>query len=473
MKILLTGATGYIGKQLLPFLLEKGHEVVCCVRDRSKFDVSEYASEKVSVIEADFLEIDSLNAIPSQIDVAYYLIHSMASTTGQFENLEKKSAENFLQRISKTSVKQVIYLSGIVNSQKLSKHLESRKNVEDILKKGSYHLTTLRAGIVVGAGSGSFEIIRDLVEKLPIMVAPKWLKTLSQPIAVQNVLEYLMGVIMNQDAFDKDFDIGGPEILTYKQMLLEYARVRRLKRWVWIVPVMTPKLSSYWLYFITSTSYNLAVNLVHSMKVDVICRPNNLAKELGINLLPYDVAVAEVFKHTAEEILLPKPLDSESTKTQTQESTKIVEIPEHGCYVDIQRGKTSDANAAWQKIIQIGGKNGWYFANWLWEVRGFLDKIVGGVGLRRGRQNQFTIQKGEILDFWRVVDVNPDRKRLLLFAEMKLPGDAWLEFKIIDNELIQTATFRPLGLWGRFYWFAIYPVHVLIFKGMARKVAKG
>ncbi len=328
MKILLTGANGCIGKQLLPLLLEKGHEVTCYARNSHKFDLSPYPNGKASVIEADFLNPNSLKAIPKDIDAAYYLIHSMAQSTSHFDELEKTSAANFVEAMSATAVKQVIYLSGIANSEKLSKHLKSRKHVEQILKTGQYSLTTLRAGIVVGEGSGSIEIIRDLVEKLPVMVAPRWLKTLLQPISVINFLEYLTGVLMKDHAMDKDFDIGHPEVLTYKQMLLQYARVRGHVRWVFIVPVMTPKLSSYWLYFISSTTYNLAVNLAHSMKVGVICRPNDLAEQLSIEPMTYIESVADVFKHSALDLIKPVASIAQPKKSSESKSSKVVDVPE-------------------------------------------------------------------------------------------------------------------------------------------------
>jgi len=295
MKILLTGATGYIGKKLLPVLVSQGHQVVCCIRDKGRFDISGFDPGQVSVVEADFLDVASLEKIPEDIEAAYYLIHSMSTSVSDFERLEKISAENFRDRLDRTQVRQVIYLSGIINQEKLSRHLSSRRDVELILEEGEYHLTTLRAGIIVGSGSASFEIIRDLVEKLPVMVAPRWLNTRTQPIAIGNVIQFLTGVLDHPSTFNQNFDIGGTEILTYREMLLQFARVRKLKRTIWVVPVMTPKLSSYWLYFITSTSYKLAVNLVNSMKVEVVCQENNLKELLGIELLSYGEAVEAAF----------------------------------------------------------------------------------------------------------------------------------------------------------------------------------
>lgn len=473
MKVLLTGANGYIGKRLLPVLLAKGHEVYCCVRDAARFDVAAFPSSKVKVVEVDFLSPSGLKNVPDDLDVAYYLIHSMSESTSNFVEMERLAAENFVKQMPQISVRQVIYLSGIVNQDKLSRHLASRKAVEDVLGSGSYQLTTLRAGIVVGSGSASFEIMRDLVEKLPVMIAPRWLLTRSQPIAVQNVLEYLEGVMMKDFAFGQSFDIGGPEVLNYKQMLLQYAKVRGLKRRIFIVPVMTPKLSSYWLYFITSTSYKLAVNLVNSMKVEVVCRPNELSQLLGIGPMPYHEAVAMAFRQVMNDNVLSSWIDARSGEVLGQGIKKLIRVPEYGTLSDLRKREVKNPEVVWQKIMQIGGKNGWYFANWLWVLRGFIDKFFGGVGLRRGRKSPNSLQVGESLDFWRVVDVDVCSKRLLLFAEMKLPGEAWLEFKISGNTLRQTATFRPLGLWGRLYWYGIYPLHVMVFKGMINKISKG
>ena len=280
MKILLTGATGYIGKRLLPVLVEAGHEVICCVRDQSRFTVPKSIREQISIIEIDLLDTESLKKIPEDIDGAYYLVHSM-SASKNYQELEKLSAINFRNALNKTNVKQVIYLSGIINEQQLSKHLNSRKDVEEELNKGRYSLATLRAGIIIGSGSASFEIIRDLVEKLPMMITPKWLKTKCQPIGIADVIQFLNKSLFNTKTYNENFDIGGPDVLSYKQMLLGFAECRGLKRSIYTVPVMTPRLSSYWLYFVTSTSYNLAVSLVNSMKVEVVCRDNRLSEILN------------------------------------------------------------------------------------------------------------------------------------------------------------------------------------------------
>lgn len=471
MKILLTGATGYIGKRLLPALLDQEHEVICCVRDAGRFDISKYSTPRISVIEIDLLDIDSLERIPDDLDAAYYLVHSMSSSSGDFSDLERQSAENFKNIIEKTNASQVIYLSGIANEKELSKHLRSRMQVEEILSEGKYNLTTLRAGIIVGSGSASFEIIRDLVEKLPVMIAPKWLKTKSQPIAVRNVIGYLTGVLGKPETYNRNFDIGGPEILTYKDMLLKYAKVRGLKRVVISVPVMTPRLSSYWLYFVTSTSYKLAVNLVNSLKTETICKNNDIHKLLPAKLIPYEEAIRLAFDSIEQQDVMSSWIDAMSGDKFNKGITSLIEVPKYGCFVDRRERRIVNEKEVVDRLWAIGGTTGWYYADWLWGLRGFIDKIFGGVGLRRGRKSSVAISAGDALDFWRVLYASKEEKRLLLYAEMKLPGEAWLEFHIKDSKLIQTATFRPLGLAGRLYWYSLLPFHGIIFGGMIKKLA--
>jgi uncharacterized protein YbjT (DUF2867 family) len=412
MRILLTGSTGYIAQRLLPVLINSGHEVVCCVRDRKRFNSEKYPSKSVSVIEVDFLKPETLSVIPVDIDAAYYLIHSMSTSTGDFEKLEEISAANFTNSIQLTNARQVIYLSGIVNEKVLSKHLTSRGNVEKILSSGSFPLTTLRAGIIIGPGSASFEIIRDLVEKLPVMIAPKWLNTRSQPVAIRNVIEFLSGVLLHEETFNRNYDIGGPDILTYKQMLLDFSKVRGLKRRIFIVPVMTPKLSSYWLYFITSTSYALAQNLVDSMKVEVVCRENNLKEIVSVKPVNYQDAIKEAFKKIELDQVVSSWKDALTSRTLYGGISKYAEVPVYGCYFDYRMLPIADCEKVLQKIWSIGGKNGWYYGNWLWGIRGFIDKLFGGVGLRRGRRSQHEISPGDTLDFWRVLIADKTEKRL-------------------------------------------------------------
>jgi uncharacterized protein YbjT (DUF2867 family) len=472
MKILLSGVTGYIGKRLLYALLEDGHEIVCCVRDANRLDLGQIMTDRLSSIEVNFLDPLSLAVIPNDIDVAYYLIHSMSASTDNFEKLEIQCAENFKNRLEATAVKQVVYLSGIVNQEKLSKHLKSRKGVEKMLSSASFPLTTLRAGIIIGSGSASFEIMRDLVEKLPLMITPQWLNTRSQPIAIRNVIQFLKGVLLMEKTYDKSFDIGGPEIMTYKEMLLGLAKVRKLKRFIFIVPVMTPKLSSYWLYFVTSTSYKLAVNLVHSMKVEVVCKKNDLSEWLNIELISYQEALKQAFDKIEQHDVMSSWTDALSSKRLERNMKELIQIPQFGCLRDKRQVSVKNEEETQRKIWAIGGENGWYYADWLWNIRGFLDKVVGGVGLRRGRKNPDHIKAGESLDFWRVIYASQEEKRLLLYAEMKLPGEAWLEFFVKNGQLYQTATFRPKGLFGRLYWYSLLPFHHFIFNGMMARLAR-
>lgn len=469
MKVLLTGATGYIGKRLLPVLVEQGHHVICCVRDLNRFNPPESLSNSISIIEIDLLDYTSLQTIPTHIDVAYYLVHSMSSAKN-YKVLEQKSAINFRNALATTKVKQLIYLSGIVNETTLSEHLLSRKMVEHELEKGSYHFTCLRAGIIIGSGSASFEIIRDLVEKLPLMITPKWLLTKCQPIGISDVMLFLSGCLLNKNTFDANYDIGCDDILTYKEMLLGFAKVRKLKRKIWIVPVMTPKLSSYWLYFITSTSYRLATSLVHSMKIEVVCRDNTLNEILHIHPIPYEEALARAFKKIENNEIVSSWKDAYESSGMKINISEFIKVPVYGCFNDQRTSTVTHRALCVEKIWSIGGENGWYYGNWLWRIRGIIDKLMGGVGLRRGRTNKTTLSAGDSLDFWRVLYSNKTEGRLLLFAEMKLPGEAWLEFKIKGDKLTQIATFRPLGLAGRLYWYAVYPFHGFIFKGLIKKL---
>jgi len=474
MKILLTGANGYIGMRVLPLLLEQGHQVVCAVRSADRLSVDKETKERIDIIEMDLLDEVKPNLIPKDIDVAYYLVHSMTSSTSDFSDKEQITANHFNTYMKETQVKQVIFLSGIVNEDNLSKHLESRKNVESILYKGNYHLTVIRAGIIVGSGSASFEIIRDLCEKLPLMITPKWVNTRCQPIGIRDVLKFLTGVLGKEETYDDSFDIGGPDVLSYKDMMKNYAKVRGLSLTIVNVPVMTPKLSSYWLYFVTSTSYKLASNLVDSMRVNVIAKDNRLQDILGIKPHTYEEAIEMAFIKIEQNQVISSWKDSKvSSRYSQKDLNKYIKVPKFGCLNDHQQMKADDHEKALEKIWAIGGKNGWYYANSLWKIRGYFDKLAGGVGLRRGRTNPDKINPGDSLDFWRVLMADKEERRLLLFAEMRVPGEAWLEFYIDEENVVhQNATFRPKGLIGRLYWYSMLPFHFFIFNGMLTQICK-
>lgn len=472
MKILLTGATGYIGKRLLPLLIGQGHHVICCVRDKNRFYYPEIWTQQIEVVEVDFLNPESLANIPLDIDAAYYLIHSMSGAAANYNELESISANYFVERMNETTAKQIIYLSGIVNDKSLSKHLSSRKAVEDILMAGTIPSTTLRAGIIVGSGSASFEIIRDLVDKLPVMITPKWLNTKCQPIAITDVLEFLTKSLLNTETYNQNFDIGGPDVLSYKEMLLQFAEAKKLKRYIFTIPVMTPKLSSYWLYFVTSTSFKLASALVSSMKVEVVCKDNRINNLLNVKPISYKQALDRALIKINEDDIVSSWKDSLISGRFKGNLAHYLKVPKKDCFIDRRKREILDREFTIEKIWSIGGETGWYYADWLWSMRGFMDKIFGGVGARRGRTHKKAIFPGDVLDFWRVVYADKKQGKLILYAEMKLPGEAWLEFKIIHNTLYQAATFRPQGIWGKLYWYSVLPFHGFIFNGMINKLIR-
>ena len=472
MKVLLTGANGYIRKRLLQQLVHEGHEVWCVVREPHRFSISDSIKPHVHVLQVDFLEPRDAR-FPSDLEAAYFLIHSMTGTKSGFQALEEKAARNFVRLADEARVKQIIYLGGLVNNEKLSEHLKSREAVGEILRSAKAKYTILQAGIIVGSGSASFEIIRDLVEKLPLMITPKWLNTRCQPIGIRNVLQYLTGVLGNDKCYNETFDIGGPDILTYKQMLLQFAEVRKLKRYIGIVPIMTPKLSSYWLYFVTATSYNLASNLVSSMKIDLVCSDNRIREIIDVEPIPYKQAVEMAFAKIEQSAIVSSWKDAYNYKGHF-DPQEFLQVPQFGVFFDKKSIAVPEnrVDAVKANMFAIGGERGWYYANWLWRIRGVLDKVAGGIGLRRGRTHATEINAGDALDFWRVIAADKKRGRLLLFAEMKLPGEAWLEFKLDEEngqtKLYQTATFRPHGLLGRMYWYSVLPFHFFIFGGMIK-----
>ncbi len=473
LKILVTGSTGYIGKRLIPILLNEGHEVVCAVRDKLRVDKNLLEEPHISFVEADFLKPETLETIPKDIDVVYYLIHSMSISSDDFEKLEAACATNFKTYFNTTRVKQVIYLSGITNEESLSKHLQSRKNVEDLLASEHYALTIFKAGIIVGSGSSSFEIIRDLVEKLPVMIAPKWLNTKTQPLAVRDILSFLSRAKGKEELYNKSYDVFGPETMTYKEMLLNFAEIRNLKRYILTVPIMTPKLSSYWLYFVTSTSYKLASSLVDSMGVQIIGKESNINELLDVHPISYREAVELAFEKIEQNSIVSSWKDSLVSSGRLKNSLhKYVNVPTYGCFTDYKEREVLDMDTTINRIWSIGGSTGWYYGNYLWQIRGHLDKLFGGIGLRRGRTHASELNAGDALDFWRVIFSDKKERKLLLYAEMKLPGEAWLEFKIEDGLLKQTATFRPHGLAGRLYWYSVLPFHGFIFRGMINKLVE-
>ena len=479
MRILLTGANGYIGMRLLPVLVEAGHEVTCVVRDRNRFQPSPDLLNKINIIEFDFLQPE--NALQhfnkKYFDVAYYLIHSLGDTSTTLKEYEIRSAGCFVLVATLTQVKQIVYLSGISNEKNLSKHLMARKAVKDVFMRSGIAYTIFEAGIIVGSGSVSFEIIRDLSEKLPVMIVPRWLNSRCQPIAIRNVINYLHRCLLNEQTLFKTFEIGGPDVLTYKQMLLEFAAVRGYKRYIFSLPVFFPGPSAYWLYFTTSANITIARQLVQSMKNDVICKEHTIHEIIPQELIPYREAIKLAFLKIEQNMVVSSWTDAASSSLNRLDVNQYVEVPVNGCYkvrkwIEIDKDKVEEIAT---RFFGIGGNQGWYYADKLWRIRGLMDKLVGGVGLGRGRRSDVDIQPGDALDFWRVLLVDRKNYRLLLFSEMKLPGEAWLEFSIVKNEnrclLKQTATFRPRGILGRNYWYAMLPFHYFIFRNMLKRIA--
>jgi len=474
MKVLIAGANGYIGTRLIPILLEKGHTIVCLVRDKRRFHENSDYSDKVALLKGDLLKQESIEDFPKDIDAAYYLVHSMTQNE-DFAKLEALSAHNFVQVLDKTNCKQVVFLSGITNDDNLSKHLQSRRHVEDVLKEAKAALTVLRASIIIGSGSASFEIIRDLTEKLPLMTVPRWVNTRCQPIAIRDVLGYLEGILLNEKAYSCTFDIGGPDILTFKELMLGYAGARKLKRYIITIPFLSPKISSYWLYFVTSTSYQLAQSLVDSMKNETIVKDNSINEIVPRKCLTYKEALELAFVKIEQNSIASSWKDALNMGYLNSEFMDQFKVPQNGTLeYKVKLPIKGDSKPVLNNIMAIGGNRGWYYWDWIWGLRGFLDKVVGGVGLRRGRTSNVSVSPGDVIDFWRVLLADKKNQRLLLYAEMKLPGEAWLEFKIIErdskNTLSQIATFRPNGLLGRLYWYSMLPFHLFIFKGMAKQI---
>ncbi len=468
-KIFVTGATGFIGKRLTYALLEKGHEVYASVRVRGSYFI-QYEKDNLHLVYGDLRHPSSFEALPDDIDVAFYLMHSMSDIVRGLVELECQIAETFSQSMKKHGVKQIIYLGGIINERPSSLHLESRLKVENILKESGIPYTILRSSIVVGSGSASFEMIRDLVEKLPFMVAPKWINTLCQPIAIRDVLFYLEKTILNQACLNCTFDIGGPDVLSFKQMLLEYAKIRKLKRYILTVPVLTPHLSSYWLVLVTSVKFSLAYYLVESMKMNTVCLNQKILEVIPHQCLTYSEAIERALLKVAQNEVISSWRDAWDIDVSEPDIQKFIEVPQNGVLTDVRKMKlVAPRERVIENIWSIGGEKGWYALDWAWGLRGIIDKIFGGIGL--SRTNAKELKAGGVIDFWRILKADKDEGNLILYAEMKLPGEAWLEFKVNHDYLLQTATFRPKGLLGRLYWYSLVPFHYFIFRKMAKRIS--
>ena len=467
MKVLLTGSTGYIGRRLKQILLnDENIELKLLVRNKKSVSS---LNENAQIIEGDTFNKESLKEALKDVEVAYYLIHSLSNEN--YKDLDKISAQNFLDVANECGVKRIIYLGGLgVKNENTSDHLLSRIETGEILSSNKNVQTIwFRAGVIIGSGSASFEIIRNLTEKLPIMTTPKWVNTKAQPIAVSDVLSYLHNGLYLEKKENLIVDIGS-EQLSYKNMILKTAKVLGLKRYLITLPFMSINLSSYWLNLFTPVPFTVAKALIEGLKSEVIIQ-NDHAKKYFPNITPisYEQAVTNAIKEIEENQVISRWNDKGDgvwEKNAQNEISKAIFIDRKE--VDISN---LEASKVYQSFIGIGGENGWFDFDFLWELRGIIDKLIGGVGLKRGRRSQCDLRISDCLDFWKVVDLKKN-ERLLLYAQMKLPGEAWLEFKIKDNKLIQSAYFYPKGVLGRLYWYALVPLHYFVFNNMIKSIIK-
>jgi uncharacterized protein YbjT (DUF2867 family) len=472
-RIAVTGATGYIGGRLVPRLLEAGYVVRCLVRSPRKLQTRAWAHDsKLEIVKADMVDYQSLTAHLEGCEAAYFLVHSMTSAGAEYVERDLHLASTFGHAAKEAGVKRIVYLGGLGETgPHLSKHLASRREVEQALASAGVPVTVLRAAMIIGSGSASFEILRYLVERLPVMVTPKWVSTPCQPIAVRNVIGYLIGVLSHEETTGGVFDIGGPEIYSYLEIMRIMAEELGLKRrWVIPVPVLTPRLSSYWIHLVTPLGHDIAKPLAEGLKNPVVCREERIVQIIPQKLLSVREAIAAARGSIAADLVethwsMAGPIAGDpdwAGGTVFRDARQIV-IP-------------APAWAVFRAVCMVGGAHGWYSADWLWRIRGWMDRLVGGPGLRRGRLRPETVGYGEALDFWRVTGIDHNRS-LTLRAEMKLPGEAMLEFRIDAQpeggcNLHQIARFQPRGLLGILYWYGVKPFHHIVFNGMLRGIQK-
>jgi len=473
--VLVTGVTGYIGGRLVPQLIEAGYRVRVLVRDRNRLQGRAWFNQ-VEVVQADVLDAASLLSVMSGVTAAYYLIHSMSGSV-DFDQRDLQAARNFGDAARTNGVERIIYLGGLGDPQTdLSKHLRSRQQTGQALTESGVPVTEFRAAIVVGSGSVSFEMIRYLTERVPVMICPQWVFTQVQPIAIRDVLDYLVAALKTPESAGRIIEIGGSEVITYGDMMLGYARARGLHRWLLSVPVLTPRLSSYWVHLVTPIPASIARPLIDGLRNEVIVR-EAVALDLFPHLKPKDYQSAVSLALADLEARHIETSWSDALVNSQGDIVPVVLSTQEGMIIERrQQIVPAPGTTVFKMISRLGGQTGWLFMNWAWVVRGWIDRLVGGVGLRRGRRDPEAIRIGDAIDFWRVEAVEPDR-RLLLRAEMKLPGRAWLQFEVQPFEggqtrLVQTAFFAPKGLSGLAYWYLLYPIHRMIFAGMIRNLAR-
>ena len=471
--ILLTGATGYVGGRLLPRLVQGGYRVRCLAREPDHLRGGISAGGELA--RGDVLDAPSLVGPMEKVDAAFYLIHSMGAP-GSFERSDRLAAENFGTAARASRVQRIIYLGGLgEQTSVLSPHLRSRHEVGEVLRDSGVPVIELRASIIIGSGSLSFEMVRALVERLPIMVTPRWVRVNAQPIFIGDVLAYLMAALKLKENASRVFEIGGPDVVSYGDLMREYAEQRGLRRWMIPVPVLTPRLSSLWLGLVTPLYARVGRELADSMRHPTVVCDGAALQEFSVKPVGVSEAIARALRNEDAEFAQTRWSDSLSA-TRSKRSWGGLRF---GSRLVDSRTVTVAASpaAAFSAVERIGGDNGWYYAQWLWRLRGWLDLLVGGVGMRRGRGHPFRLAVGEVLDCWRVDSVESG-SHLRLAAEMHLPGRAWLEFEVRPGpkgqgaQIRQTATFDPLGLAGLAYWYAVWPLHQLVCAGMLKGLAR-
>jgi uncharacterized protein YbjT (DUF2867 family) len=470
MKVLLTGATGYIGRRLKERLLEdKNLQLRLFVRNERK--IRDKYRDQVEIFEGSTFDTESLRKALEGIDVAYYLIHSMG-TKGDFEKLDRLSTENFLGACIDANVSRIIYLGGLGRKDTASRHLLSRIETGEILSSRPESIQTIwfRAGIIIGSGSASFEIIRNLVQKLPLMTTPKWVHTRTQPISISDVLEYLFQAKDLDTKKNLVVDIGSNQ-MSFKEMLIRTSKVMGLRRVLIPVFLLTPRLSSYWLILITPVSYRIAKALVEGLKSETIIQNDNAKRYFPqISPLLYEDAVKTALGDIEKKQIISRWCDSSAKEVCDIKDQDRIEA---AVFVDKSVSDFGEVppEMIFASIQSIGGENGWFRYDWLWKLRGVVDKLIGGPGLNRGRRDPAILRVGDSLDFWKVIDLKKG-KRLLISSQMKLPGKAWLEFSVDGTALVQTVYFFPKGLWGRLYWYLTKPFHIPILPDLAKGIIK-
>jgi len=476
VKVLVTGATGYVGGRLVPELLAAGYDVRCLVRSPVKLSQVTW-SDQVEAIEGDVGQPQTLAAAFEGIDVAYYLVHSLGSP--EFEDTDRENAENFAEAAKRAGVQRLVYLGGLTpGGDDVSPHLRSRTEVGDILLASGVPTVAFRAAIIIGSGSASFEMLRYLTERLPVMVTPRWVRSLIQPIAIRDVLRYLVEAARLDPQVSRSFDIGGPDVLTYEQMMQRYARVAGLKHRL-IVPVkaLSPWLSAHWVGVITPVPSAIARPLVESLRNEVIAREHDIAAYVPDppgGLIGLDRAVELALTKVREADVATRWTDASTLGAPSEPLPTDPDWAGGSLYVDSREAEVdASPEVLWRVIEGIGGQRGWYSFPLAWSVRGWLDRAVGGVGLRRGRRNPDHLKVGESLDWWRVEERIPGRL-LRLRAEMRVPGLAWLELEVRQDptRYHQRAVFHPRGLLGHAYWWSVAPFHSFVFGGMVRNIAR-